>query len=132
MNMYPSGSVVLEIGITALVIIFLFGAHCFIEGFEKEERQRLMRRRYARRWSDQEWLATLKILSDRRFTSLFMVGSDQEDPLPSLDMMWESTSEIPAQVISSLFLDQSEYSIVGEPALQRIPVGEPLGEEHSG
>jgi hypothetical protein len=129
MNIYPNGSVLLQIGISALVIVFLYGLHLFLEGFEKEDRERLMRQRYARRWSDQEWMAMLKSLSDRRFTSQFTVVDDWEDTVPGLDVMQESTLANQAQEICCRMLGESEYSIVGEPAFQHILVGISLGED---
>jgi hypothetical protein len=82
MNIYQIGSVVLQIGIAAIVIVLLYGLHAFMEGFEKDDRELLIRLRYARRWSDQEWLTTLKEFSDKRFTSPSTVGFDQEDRMP--------------------------------------------------
>jgi hypothetical protein len=129
MNIYPNGSVLLQIGISALVIVVLYGLHRLMEGFEKEDRQRLMRQRYARRWTDEQWMATLKILSDGRFASPFTVGSDWNNSLPGSDLMQMSTLVDQAQDVYSRMLDRSEYSIVGEPAFQRIPVGIALGED---
>ncbi len=129
MNTYLNSSVLLQIGVSTLVIVFLFVLYRFVEGFEEEDRQQLMRQRYARRWSDQEWVATLKSLSDRRFTSPFTGGIDREVSVPALDVMQESTLANQAQEVCYRMLGKTEYSIVGEPAFQQIPVGISLGEE---
>lgn len=129
MNTYLNGSVLLQIGISTLVIAFLYGLYRFVEGFEIEDRERLMRQRYARRWSDQEWITTLKSLSDVRFSSPFQFGRDREDTLPGLDAMQESTLANQAQEVCYRMLEVTEYSIFGEPAFQQIPVGLALGEE---
>ena len=117
MNIYLNGSVLLQIGVSALMIVFLYGLHRFTEGFEEEDRQQLTRHRNARRWSDQEWVATLKSLSDRRFTSPFTVSTNWEDTTQSLDVMWGSSSSDLTQEVNSGMLDWSQYSIGGEPAL---------------
>ena len=129
MNIYQIGSVVLQIGIAAIVIVLLYGLHAFVEGFEKDDRELLIRLRYARRWSDQEWLTTLKEFSDNRFTSPSSVGLDQEDRIPSVEMKQKLTSVDQAQKVHCRMPGRTEYSIVGEKAFQRIPVGISLGED---
>jgi hypothetical protein len=129
MNIYQIGSVVLQIGIAAIVIVLLYGLHAFMEGFEKDDRERLIRLRYARRWSDQEWLTTLKEFSDKRFTSPSSVGLDQEDRIPSVEMKQKLTSVDQAQKVHCRMPGRTEYSIVGEKAFQRIPVRISLGED---
>jgi hypothetical protein len=129
MDIHQIGSVLLQIGISALVICFLYGLYGFIEGFEEYEREQLMRLRCARRWSDQNWLTTLEELSDKRSTSLFTADSDREDWVPSMEEMQGCASADQTQEVGYWTLDRMEYSIVGETAFQRIPVGISLGED---
>jgi hypothetical protein len=132
MNIYQIGSFVLQIGIAAIVIVLLYGLHAFMEGFEKDDRERLIRLRYARRWSDQEWLTTLKELSDKRLTSLSTVGFVQEEIVPSVEVKQVSAWVDQTQEACFWTLERTEYSIVGETAFQRIPVGISLGEDKLG
>lgn len=132
MDIHQIGSVLLQIGIAALVICFLYGLYGFIEGFEEDEREQLMRLRCARRWSDQNWLTTLEELSDKRLTSLSTVGFDQEEIVPSVEVKQVSAWVDQTQEACFWTLERTEYSIVGETAFQRIPVGISLGEDKLG
>jgi hypothetical protein len=70
MDTQQFATVLLQIGMTAIVTGVLYGFHSLIAGFDQDGRDEMMRQRDSRLNSTREWVATLQAFSDRQQTTI--------------------------------------------------------------
>lgn len=121
----------MQIGVSAIVISFMYGLLCLLDGFEKDGREQIERQRNARRRTTQERVAALEQLSVKPLPllSLALKGIEHAFLKPRGGIVKGSSSVQLSRQRFTKKTDETKFFPVDDTEFRYVPVSIALEEE---